>query len=79
MNPHFLKEALAKKSVGFSVCRIRKFGGQDKRSAAGCSVMVGFLQFFERRFLETAALVINNLMISMFRAPPFFYHIEKNL
>lgn len=43
-------QSLAKKSVRFSVCRIKKFGGQDKRSAVGRSMMVGFLRVFERRF-----------------------------
>ena len=69
MMANFINKTLAKKSVGFSVCRIRNFGGQDKRSAVGCSVWLGFLRFIERRFLEAAALPANYSMISMFRAP----------
>lgn len=47
---NFQTQTLAKKSVRFSVSRIKKFGGQDKKSAVGRSMMVGFLRNFERRF-----------------------------
>ena len=77
---NFTNQTLAKKSVGFSVCRIQNFGGQDKRSAVGCSMMVGFLRFIERRFLEAAALASFYSMISMLLAPsPVFHQIEENL
>ena len=47
---NFPNQTLAKESVSFSVCRIKKFGGQDKRSAVGRSGMVGVLRVLERRF-----------------------------
>ena len=47
---NFAQETLANRSVCFSVCRIRFLRGQDKRSAIGRSVMVGFAGLDERRF-----------------------------
>jgi CHASE1-domain containing sensor protein len=50
MRTSLLQETLAQKIAGFSAAIIKFLRGQDKRSAAGRSVMVGFLRVFERRF-----------------------------
>lgn len=52
MNTILLEETLASNGVVFSARLIQKFRGQDKRSAAGYSVWLGFLRFFAPRFLE---------------------------
>ena len=50
MSPQIQQETLARKSVGFSIRLIRFLRGQDKRSAVGPPVMVGFARLDEPRF-----------------------------
>jgi len=50
MRCSFKQRPLAQKIAGFSAAIIKFLRGQDKRSAAGRSVMVGFLRIFERHF-----------------------------